>query len=63
MDSDSLEKRLGRIEQMIAMVYDNHRKQDEYLETILHAVCESNDEKTEKAIRKYLNSEFGNRCK
>lgn len=60
---DSIEKRLERMEYALCTVLDNNRKYEEMIETVLHAVCESNDKKTKEAIKKYLNSEFGNRCR
>jgi len=34
---------------------------EEYIETVLHAVCKSDDKKTQKAIQDYLVSNFRNR--
>ena len=62
-DENSLEdinKRLSRIEEYISMVFTDLRKQDEYLETILHAIHKGNDQKTVDSIRKYLGSDFRN---
>lgn len=34
---------------------------EEYMETVLHAICNSDDKKTRKAIHDYLVSNFRNR--
>lgn len=60
MEEDKLEKRYEIIEVLLGMIIDHQRKNEEYLLTILHAVCESNDQKTSDSIRKYLKSEFRN---
>lgn len=60
MEEDKLEARLQTIEMLLSCIVGDFRKQDEYLETILHAIHKGNDQKTVDAIRKYLGSGFRN---
>jgi hypothetical protein len=60
MEEDKSEARLQTIEMLLSCIVGDLRKQDEYLETILHAIHKGNDQKTVDSIRKYLCSDFRN---
>ncbi len=45
---------------ILDLILSSQRKIEEYMQTILHAVCKSDDEKTIKAIKTYLSSDFRN---
>ena len=47
-----------RILSYIAMIYDHQKKLEEKIDCVLHAVCQSNDDKTREAITEYLGSEY-----
>ncbi len=60
MEEETIEQRLMRIELTLGSFIGNLRKQNEYLETILHAIHKGDDNKTVDSIRKYLGSGFRN---